>query len=96
LTELESPSTVTTIGLAFIYECSALTRLTIPSDYQTAGERYGDEFKDVTNVEQLKLLGAVLSPVVVRDLEPCLTSTARVIGPGFAGQKFGRFTIVAA
>jgi hypothetical protein len=96
LTELEIPATVTTIGLYFIYECSALRRLTIPSNYQTPGEREVDGFKDVTEVDQLTLLGAVLSPVVVGDLEGCLTSTARVIGSGLAGQRFGRFTIVAA
>jgi hypothetical protein len=95
LMELEIPSTVAAIGVGFIWACSALRRLKIPSDYQTTEPRLENEFKDVTKVEQLTLLGRRLAALVA-DLESCLSSTARVIGPDLAGQRFGRFAIAAA
>jgi hypothetical protein len=95
LTKLEIPSTVRTIGVCFIDECSALRSLTIPADYQT-GEKWGGGFVNVRTVEHLTLIGERLSPGVVADLQGCLSSTARVIGPDLAGQRFGRLAIAAA
>jgi hypothetical protein len=49
-------------------------------------------FKDVTKLERLILVGSVLLPGVVSELEGCLTSTAKVIGPALVERKFGWFT----
>jgi hypothetical protein len=95
LTQLEIPSTVTTIGVYFIYECSALRRLTLPARYQTRGWYSSDQFRNVTSVDQLTLLGSPLSPEVVA-LRCCLTAGAKVFGSGLVGQKFGRFKIAAS
>jgi hypothetical protein len=48
-------------------------------------------FGGVTKLEHLTLVGSVLSPAVVSELEGCLTSTAKVIGPALVEQAFGQF-----
>jgi hypothetical protein len=103
VTQLMIPSSVTTVRAGAFSYCSGLTRLQIPSSFVEFGLNV---FRGVTKLEHLTLIGSVLSPAVVHSLEERLTSTAKVVGAGlvgwkfgpftYGGVKFGRFTIVAA
>jgi hypothetical protein len=95
LKQLTIPSSVTTIGYKAFYGCWALTQLTIPANLQTIGNEDHDVFGNV-RLKHLTLVGSPLSADVVANLENCLVPTAKVVGASLAGQRFGRFVIVAA
>jgi hypothetical protein len=89
LTQLEIPSSVTTIERLAFAGCSHLTLMSFPSGLNDLGGK--DVFKGVTKLECLTLVGSVLSPAVVSALEGCLTSTAKVIGPALVERRFSEF-----
>jgi hypothetical protein len=105
LTVLKVPSSVTTIGECAFCGCSGLTQLW---NFAKLGQGV---FTGGTKLEQLTLVGSVLSQAVVATLEECLTPTARVIGASLVARRlgpsrlgsitpgcdrFGRFAIVTA
>jgi hypothetical protein len=49
-------------------------------------------FNGVTKLERLMLFGSVLTPGVVSELEGCLTSMGKVIGPDLIESEFSWFT----
>jgi hypothetical protein len=70
-----------------------LTQLEIPSSFRAHN---GSGLSRETKLERLTLVGSVLSRDVVDNFRGHLTETSKVVGPDLVGQKFGRFTIVAA
>jgi hypothetical protein len=90
---VEIPPSVTTIGQCAFCDCAALTQFKVPSNMNVIDRR---AFQGVRKLERVTLVGSPLSRSVVEALEGCLVSTAKVVGAALAGQKFGRFTIVAA
>jgi hypothetical protein len=50
-------------------------------------------FWGVAKLEHLTLVGSVLSPAVVEALQGCLTSTAKVIGPGLIERESDRLMV---
>jgi hypothetical protein len=88
LTGLEIAPGVISIGGEAFQGCSDLAWLEIPSSFRDLGDGV---FAGVARIEQLTLVGSVLSPAVVAAVEGCLLSSARVVDPALAGRKLGFF-----
>jgi hypothetical protein len=95
LSELVIPSSVTTIGNSAFSGCSGLKALTIPASLRGTGDGDRDVFYGMT-LERVTLVGSPLGPAVISNVEPVLAPSATVISAALAGQRFGRFAIVAA
>jgi hypothetical protein len=65
-----------------------LTKLEIPSSLTFLSGK--SVFERVTTLERLTLIGSMLAPAVVMALEGCLTSTAKVVGPGLIERESDR------
>jgi hypothetical protein len=83
------------IGLGAFNGCCRLTQLAIPANIEEIGGDCHSVFKGVTTLERVTLIGRPLTSAVVEAVVPALASTAKVIGPALAGQRFGHFMIVA-
>jgi hypothetical protein len=95
LSGLVIPSSVGTIGKAAFRDCSGLRHLAIPASLAGIGDSHRGVFSGV-KLDRVTLVGSPLGPAVVANLDPALAPGARVMSAALAGQRFGRFAIVAA
>jgi hypothetical protein len=73
-----------------------LSQLTIPANIAEIGGPNHDVFSHLATIECVTLTGCPLNPAVVMAVEPALASGAKIVSRLLAGQKVGRFTILAA